>query len=45
MDTEPDDFEQAARIVEAFADGETDDRLLDLLSRIAAAIRDHAIDS
>lgn len=37
-------FEQAAQIVEAFAEGETDDHVLDLRSRIADAIRDCAID-
>jgi len=39
----PDDFEKAAQIVEAFAEGEADDRVLDLLGRIADAIRDHAV--
>lgn len=43
MDT-PDDFEKAAQIVEAFAEGETDDRVLNLLGRIAEAIREHATD-
>lgn len=38
------DFEKAAQIVEAFAEGETDDHVLDLLNRIAEAIREHAID-
>jgi hypothetical protein len=41
----PDDFEKAAQIVEAFAEGEADDRVLDLLGRIADAIRDHAVDN
>lgn len=40
----PDQFEDSARIVEAFAEGETDDRVLELLGRIAQAIRDHATD-
>lgn len=40
----PDAFEQSAQIVEAFAEGETDDRVLELLRKIAQAIRDHAID-
>ncbi len=44
METEPDGFEQSARIVEAFAQGETDDRVLTLLGQIAEAIRDRAID-
>jgi hypothetical protein len=43
MDT-PDPFEQAAQIVEAFSESETDDRVLELLARIATALRDHAID-
>lgn len=43
MDT-PDPFEQAAQIVEAFSEGETDDRVLDLLTQIAKAVRDRAID-
>jgi hypothetical protein len=41
----PDPFEQSAQIVEAFTEGETDDRVLELLAQIAKAIRDHAIDS
>lgn len=44
MDDGPDDFEHAARIVEAHTAGESDDHVLDLLNRIAAAIRDRAID-
>lgn len=43
MDEAPDDFEQAARIVEAFVEGEHDDRVLELLGQIADAIRDRAI--
>ena len=39
------DFEQAAQIVEAFSESETDERILELLARIAAAIRNHAIDN
>jgi len=39
------DFEQAAQIVEAFSESETDERILELLTQIAAAIRDHAIDN
>jgi hypothetical protein len=38
-----DHFEDSARIVEAFAESETDDRVLELLRRIAQAIRDHAL--
>ena len=41
----PDPFEESARIVEAFSQGETDDRVLELLTQIAKAIRDHATDS
>jgi hypothetical protein len=43
--TKPDPFEQSAQIVEAFAESETDERVLELLNRIAEAIRDHAIDN
>ncbi|AOF95390.1 hypothetical protein [Sphingobium sp. RAC03] len=43
MSEEPDDFEQAARIVEAFSEGETDERVIDLLAQIAIAIRERAI--
>jgi hypothetical protein len=39
------DFEQAAQIVETFSESETDEQVLDLLSRIAAALRDQAIDN
>ncbi len=45
MTDAPDQFEQAAQIVEAFAESETDDSVLDLLGRIAGAIRDHAVDN
>jgi hypothetical protein len=45
MDNEPDGFEESARIVEAFAEGETDPRVLDLLSAIIKAIRDKAVDN
>jgi hypothetical protein len=38
-------FEQAAQIVEAFSEGETDEHVLDLLARLAAALRDQAIDN
>jgi len=44
MANTPDNFEQSAQIVEAFAESETDDRVLELLRKIAQAIRDHAID-
>jgi hypothetical protein len=40
-----DHFEDSARIVEAFAESETDDRVLELLRRIAQAIRDHALNN
>jgi hypothetical protein len=45
MGNQYDDFEQAAQIVEAFSESETDEHVLDLLSRIAAALRDQAIDN
>lgn len=45
MENEPDSFEQAAQIVEAFSEGETDSRVLDLLREIAQAIRDKAVDN
>jgi hypothetical protein len=45
MGNQHDDFEQAAQIVEAFSESETDEHVLDLLSRIAAALRDQAIDN
>jgi hypothetical protein len=45
MGNEHDDFEKAAQIVEAFAESETDEHILDLLSQIAAALRDKAIDN
>lgn len=44
MQTPPDNFEQSARIVEAFAEAETDPRVVELLGQVAQAIRDHAID-
>ena len=45
MSEQNSDFEQAAQIVEAFSESETDERVIELLTRIAAAIRDHAIDN
>ena len=45
MSEQDNDFEQAAQIVEAFSESETDERILELLARIAAAIRDQAIDN
>ncbi|MCH4894961.1 hypothetical protein GO308_17805 [Sphingomonas sp. SFZ2018-12] len=39
MKTEPDGFEQSARIVAAFAQGEANDRVLTSLGQIAEAIR------
>lgn len=45
MENEPDGFEQSAQIVEAFSEGETDPRVLDLLRQIAQAIRDKAVDN
>lgn len=44
MATKPDNFERSAQIVEAFAEAEDDERVLDLLARIATAIHDHAVD-
>tara|TARA_R110000822_G_scaffold184513_4_gene323854 strand:+ start:2090 stop:2227 length:138 start_codon:yes stop_codon:yes gene_type:complete len=43
MSETPDPFDQAAQIVEAFSEGETDDRVIDLLAQIATAIREKAI--
>lgn len=45
MEKEPDGFEQSAQIIEAFAEGETDPRVLDLLGQIAQAVRDKAVDN
>lgn len=45
MTDAPDQFEQAAQIVEAFAESESDEHVLDLLARIATALRDHAVDN
>jgi hypothetical protein len=45
MANQHDDFEQAAQIVEAFSEGETDEHVIDVLARVAAAIRDQAIDN
>lgn len=42
--SEVDGFEESARIVEAFSHGE-DPKTVELLERIAEAIRDHAIDA
>lgn len=44
MRTDIDGFEQSARIVESFASGEYDERVMALLEEIASAIRDRAID-
>jgi len=43
MEDEPDAWEQSARIVEAFSGGESE-QLNALLSEIAAAIREQAVD-
>ena len=43
MESEPDGFEESARIVESFAEGETDPRVLDMLVELAKAIRDRAV--
>ena len=45
MSEQDSDFKQAAQIVEAFSESETDERILELLTRIAAAIRDQAVDN
>lgn len=42
MADEPDDFEQAARIVEAFAEGRSGETV-ELLGEVAQAIRDRAL--
>jgi len=44
MSQPSDDLEHAARIVEAFSEGEEDPRVIDLLAQIAAAIREKAFD-
>ncbi len=44
MDETADGFEQAARIVEAYAEAESDERVLDLLTDIARDIRARALD-
>lgn len=44
MEKEPDGFEQSARIVEAFASGQDDDKVVALLAEIVRAIRDRATD-
>nr|WP_165388410.1 hypothetical protein [Sphingomonas populi] len=43
MDTKPDGFEESARIAEAFAEGETEPRVLEMLVELAKAIRDRAV--
>ncbi|MBB4860550.1 hypothetical protein HNO88_003894 [Novosphingobium chloroacetimidivorans] len=43
MDETDDGFEQAARIVEAYAEAEGDERVLDLLADIARDIRARAL--
>jgi hypothetical protein len=45
MENVPNGFEESAQIVEAFSEGETDPRVLDLLRQIAQAIRDKAVDN
>ena len=45
METEPDGFEESARIVEAFASGQDDEGVLALLAEIISAIRARAIDA
>lgn len=43
MNETPDQFEEAARIVEAYAEAESEERVLALLTDIARAIRDRAL--
>lgn len=45
MEDGPDSFEEAARIVEAFAEGETDERVIELLAEVATAIRKRVLNS
>jgi len=42
MSEASDPFDQAAQIVEAFSEGEEDPRVIELLTQIAAAIRERA---
>lgn len=44
MEDTVDGFEEAARIVEAYAEGESDERVIELLAQIAADIRAKLID-
>jgi hypothetical protein len=43
MEVGQDSFEEAARIVEAFAEGESEDQVLEMLADLAQAIRDRAL--
>jgi len=43
MDDTTDGFEEAARTVEAYAEGEGDERVIDLLAEIASDIRSRAL--
>jgi hypothetical protein len=43
MTEAPDQLEEAARIVEAYAEAESEDRILTLLADIARSIRDRAL--
>ena len=45
MDEEPNSFEEAARIVEAYAEGESDERVLELLAEIATDIRSRVLNT
>jgi hypothetical protein len=45
MEDHPDGFEEAARIVEGFAEGEIDERVIELLAEVATAIRERALNS
>ena len=43
MEQEPTGFEESARIVEAFAEAETDMHVLDMLAELAKAIRERSV--
>jgi len=45
MDEELDSFEEAARIVEAYAEGESDGRVIELLAEIASDIRSRVLNT
>jgi hypothetical protein len=43
MDVEPTAYEESARIVEAFTEGEDDPRVIAMLEELAKAIREKAL--